>query len=732
METISGIVEEIIFYNEENGYCVAAIDSDGEYITVVGTMFCLSPGEAITLQGQYKEHPVYGQQFAVSSFEKSAPNSLDSIYKYLASGMLKGIREGLAKKIIDAFGEDSLDIIENDPEKLSQIKGISIKKAYEISNEYILQFGLRTLIIFLQQYDIPPSFAPKIYKVLGSDAITKIKINPFILTKKIKGIGFKTVDNIAYKMGIEPNNPERIQAAVKYTLTDYVGYGNTYVTRSTLKYATSRLLSCDEEIVDNAIDMLIYEREIVAETINNEEAIYLISMHIAETNCAYRLKMLNSIYPKPITDDLKSLVERVEKHTDITLEDNQRKAVLSALTMPVMVITGGPGTGKTTVINTIIHCFANQGKSVVLAAPTGRAAKRMSEMTKMNAKTLHRLLELGYSGDEDDRNFNKDENNPIEADVIIVDEMSMVDLLLFNSLLKAIPKGTSLILVGDADQLPSIGPGNVLRDIINSEGIEVVKLTEIFRQARESLIVVNAHKINKGEFPLLNEKNNDFFFMPRNTPEEINKTIVDLCLQRLPSAYGFNPFSDIQVLSPTRKGPVGVKVLNNLLQEALNPKHDRKNEKPAGDYTFREFDKIMQIKNNYDIEWSMTDTEEEGLGLFNGDIGIIKDISTEFENMDIVFDEVKSTSYPFSFLSDLELAYATTIHKSQGSEFPAIIIPLYPASISLLSRNLLYTAITRAKKLVILVGQQSVLANMISNNKEVHRCSGLKERLTYN
>ncbi len=732
METISGIVEEIIFYNEENGYCVAAINSKGEYITIVGTMYYLSPGESITLQGEFKEHPVYGEQFSVTSFEKSAPNSIDSIYKYLSSGMLKGIREGLAKKIIDAFGENSLDVIENDPEKLSEIKGISIKKAYEISNEYILQFGLRTLVIFLQQYDIPVTFAPKIYKALGNDAISKIKINPFVLTKKIKGIGFKTVDNIAYKMGIEPNHPERIQAAVKYVLTDYTGYGNTYVARNNLIYATSRLLNCDETIVNNAIDTLIYERELVSEIVNNEEAIYLISMHIAETNCAYRLKMLNSRYPKPVTDELKKLVSRVEEHTSISLETNQKQAVLSALTMPVMVITGGPGTGKTTVINTIIHCMEHQGKSVVLAAPTGRAAKRMSEMTKKAAKTLHRLLELGYSADDEDRKFAKDENNPIEADVIIVDEMSMVDLLLFNSLLKAIAKDTTLILVGDADQLPSIGPGNVLRDIINSDGIAVVKLTEIFRQARESLIVVNAHKINKGEFPVLNEKNKDFFFMQRNTPEEINNTIVELCLQRLPNAYGFNPFSDIQVLSPTRKGPVGVRTLNNLLQNVLNPSSERKKEKASGDYTFREFDKIMQIKNNYDMPWTNTEEDDEGFGLFNGDIGIIKDISAEFDSMDIVFDEVKNTSYPFANISDLELAYATTIHKSQGSEFPAVVIPLYPSSISLLSRNLLYTAITRAKKLVILVGQQSVLSSMINNNKEVHRCSGLKDRLTYN
>lgn len=732
METISGIVEETIFYNEENGYCVAAINSKGEYITIVGTMYYLSPGESITLQGEFKEHPVYGEQFSVTSFEKSAPNSIDSIYKYLSSGMLKGIREGLAKKIIDAFGENSLDVIENDPEKLSEIKGISIKKAYEISNEYILQFGLRTLVIFLQQYDIPATFAPKIYKALGNDAISKIKINPFVLTKKIKGIGFKTVDNIAYKMGIEPNHPERIQAAVKYVLTDYTGYGNTYVARNNLIYATSRLLNCDETIVNNAIDTLIYERELVSEIVNNEEAIYLISMHIAETNCAYRLKMLNSRYPKPVTDELKKLVSRVEEHTSISLETNQKQAVLSALTMPVMVITGGPGTGKTTVINTIIHCMEHQGKSVVLAAPTGRAAKRMSEMTKKDAKTLHRLLELGYSADDEDRKFAKDENNPIEADVIIVDEMSMVDLLLFNSLLKAIAKDTTLILVGDADQLPSIGPGNVLRDIINSDGIAVVKLTEIFRQARESLIVVNAHKINKGEFPVLNEKNKDFFFMQRNTPDEINNTIVELCLQRLPNAYGFNPFSDIQVLSPTRKGPVGVRTLNNLLQNVLNPSSERKKEKASGDYTFREFDKIMQIKNNYDMPWTNTEEDDEGFGLFNGDIGIIKDISAEFDSMDIVFDEVKNTSYPFANISDLELAYATTIHKSQGSEFPAVVIPLYPSSISLLSRNLLYTAITRAKKLVILVGQQSVLSSMINNNKEVHRCSGLKDRLTYN
>lgn len=728
MENITGTVEEIIFYNEDNGYCVADIDCQGELITIVGTMHCLTPGETVTVQGDYKNHPVYGEQFSVSSFEKTAPDSVDAIYKYLASGMIKGVREGTAKKIIDAFGEDALKIIESEPEKLSEIKGISIKKAYEINGEYILQFGIRSLVMFLQQYDISPAYAVKAYKALGSDAINKIKANPFILTKKVKGMGFKTVDKIATKMGIDPLDPERIKAAIKYILLEYSSLGNTYTLQSNVEYQAKRLLNCDSEIIRSAISDLIYEKELICEKQENDNALYLIVMHIAECNCAYRLKTLNSTYPLPVTDELKSLIKKIEKGLSIELEEKQRQAVIYSLTMPILVITGGPGTGKTTVINTIIKALEHQGKSVVLAAPTGRAAKRMTEVTKKEAKTLHRLLELGYSAD-DERRFEKDESNPIEADTIIVDEMSMIDIQLFNSLLKAVKMGTSLILVGDADQLPSIGPGNVLRDIIASDSVAVVKLTEIFRQAQESLIVTNAHRVNNGKMPVANDKDGDFFIIQKNTPEEIIETVTQLCINRLPKAYGFNPFSDIQILTPTRKGPVGVNILNNHLQQELNPSSPKKAEKETTNCIFREFDKVMQIKNNYDISFSIDD--DEGFGLFNGDIGCINSINDEFDNMTITFDENKLVSYPYHYLADLELAYASTIHKSQGSEFPVVVIPLYPTAQSLLTKNLLYTAITRAKNLVILVGQMSVLDTMIKNDSEVKRCTGLKERLLY-
>lgn len=729
MEKLHGSVESIVFYNEDNGYCVADIDTGKEVLTVVGNMHCLTPGDSITVMGEYKDHPVYGRQLVVSSFEKAAPTSADSIYKYLSSGMIKGVRESTAKKIVDAFGEDSLEVIEKDPEKLAGIKGISIKKAYEINSEYILQFGMRTLIMFLQQYEISPAYAVKIYKTLGADAISKIKDNPYILSKKIKGIGFKTIDKMAFKMGIDPGSTERIKAAVKYILSEYVGLGNTFYDRKDIILSTRNLLNCGDEIVEEAINLLEYEKEIVIENVCGKNAVYLTPMHIAECNCAYRLRQLNSAYPLPVTDKLREIVEKVESRSDITLDDIQRKAVFTALTYPVTVITGGPGTGKTTVINTIIKSMELLGKKIVLAAPTGRAAKRMSAVTGKEAKTLHRLLELGFSGDDDERTFARDDSNPIDADVIIVDEMSMVDILLLNSLLKAVALKTSLIMVGDADQLPSIGPGNVLRDIINSEGIVTVKLTKIFRQAKESLIVVNAHRINKGISPVFNDKNGDFFFLPRNTADEITETITNLCLERLPRAYGFNPLTDIQVLSPTRKGAVGVNTLNTKLQEVLNPPSSSKSEKKVKDTCFRINDKVMQIRNNYDMPYICDD--EDGIGLFNGDIGSVKDIDTEFENMTVLFDETKTVHYPFSSLADLELSYAATIHKSQGSEFAAVIIPLYPAPYSLMSRNLLYTGITRAKKLVILVGQKGVLENMIQNNREVGRCSGLVQRLKY-
>ena len=731
MEKITGTIEDIIFYNEDNGYCVADIDSGGVLITIVGNIMGISPGESITVEGEYKTHPVYGHQFSVCAFSKTPPNSIDSIYKYLSSGMIKGIRSATAKKIVDAFGEDTLNVIENTPEKLADIKGISIKKAYEIGNSYLMQFGVRNIVMFLQEYDISIGFSGKIFKKLGYNSIEKIKANPYILCEQIQGIGFKTADKIALKLGGSLNSEERIKSGIKYVLQELSLGGHTFCPRFLLERKSASALGCDESVVSNMITELLIERGIVSEKTSDGEAIYLPSMHVAEKNVAYILKQLNARFPEKETEQHYKLVEKVEKHTNRTLNDAHRRAVISALTMPVLVVTGGPGTGKTTVINAIINAMELSGKTVTLTAPTGRAAKRVSELSNREAKTIHRLLESNFSSDEDKTVFFKNETNPLDAKVVIIDEMSMVDLSLFNSLLKAIPENATLIMVGDADQLPSVGAGNVLRDIIASEGIETVHLTEIFRQASESMIVVNAHRINKGQMPLLNEKDKDFFFMQRNTPEQIISTIVELVKTRLPKTYDLDPFCDIQVLTPMRKGAVGVNALNSALQEALNPKTSVKSEKEIGNILFRELDKVMQVKNNYDIEWESETQKDVGFGLFNGDIGVVEKIDKEYEFMDITFDGDKEVMYPFSYASDLEQAYATTIHKSQGSEFPVVVIPMYPGAITLTNRNLLYTAVTRAKKLVVLVGQISVLEQMVKNNSEINRFSGLKERLKY-
>lgn len=734
MEKINGTIEEIIFYNEDNGYCVADIDSNGVLITIVGNMMGISPGESITVEGEYKTHPLYGHQFSVKAFSKAPPNSLDSIYKYLSSGMIKGIRSATAKKIVDAFGTDALNVIENNPEKLADIKGISVKKAYEIGNSYITQFGVRNIVMFLQEYDISIGFSGKIFKKFGYNAIEKIRANPYILCEQIQGIGFKTADKIAIKLGGNFNSEERAKAGIKYVLQEYSLGGHTFCPRYILEKRGAAALACEETVVTNAITALSLERGIIIEKKEDFDAVYLPAMHIAEKNVAFILKQLNSRFPEKATDELFEIIEKVEKHTKIELNNAQKKAVISALTMPVSVITGGPGTGKTTVINTIINAMELTGKTVTLAAPTGRAAKRISEVSGREAKTIHRLLESNFSSEEDRQIFGRNETNPIEAKVIIIDEMSMVDLMLFNSLLKAIPENATLVLVGDSDQLPSVGAGNVLNDIIASGGIETVCLTEIFRQARESMIVVNAHRINGGEMPYLNQKGKDFFFMQRETPEQIISTIVELVKTRLPKTYDIDPFCDIQVLAPMRKGMVGVNSLNKALQEALNPKRNSvKTEKEIGDTLFRELDKVMQVKNNYDMEWETSGPKPEiGMGLFNGDIGIIEKIDDEYELMNITFDGDKEVIYPYTYAADLELAYATTIHKSQGSEFPVIIIPMYPGASTLMNRNLLYTAVTRAKKLVVLVGQTGVLEHMVRNNSEMSRYSGLKERLEYN
>ena len=731
MSKITGTVEEIVFYNEDNGYSVFDIDSNGVLITAVGILPYITAGETVVLEGDYINHPVYGKQFAVSSFTKTPPNSTDSIYKYLASGLIKGIGAATAKKIVDTFGDEALEIIENDPERLAEIRGISIKKACDINNEYIKQFGMRNLAIFLQDNNISPNFAGRIFKKYGSLAVDKIKSNPYILARDIHGIGFKTADNLAIKLGTKQDDMDRLKAAILYVLSENsMSSGNTYCPSEILINKTTSLLSVDRTLVSNALTSLIFEKSVISEVRDDTNRIYSLALHLAEVNAAYRLKKLNEMPPSKVTKELCDIVDKVEKNSGITLEEKQKKAVLTALTSPVLVITGGPGTGKTTVINTIIKAMELVGKNVVLAAPTGRAAKRMSEVTEREAKTIHRLLETEFSGDDEAQVFIRNDSNPIEAQVVIVDEVSMVDILLFNSLLRAIEQGTTLILVGDSDQLPSVGPGNVLRDIIESGGVLVERLTEIFRQEEQSMIVINAHRINKGLMPNLNIKDKDFFFMPRENPEDIIKTITELCMIRLPKTYGYNPFTDIQVLTPMRKSAIGVNTLNQALQQALNPNSKFKTEKAFGETVFRINDKVMQIKNNYDMEWTQPN-DVKGTGLFNGDMGIIKDIDLEYETITVAFDDNKTAVYDFSSASELEMCYATTIHKSQGSEFPVIILPMYKSSPSLMYRNLLYTAVTRAKKLVILVGHKEILEQMIRNTNEIKRFSGLKERLEY-
>ena len=732
MEHLSGTVEEIIYRNDENGYCVCDLNVQDVLVTVVGYMPFLAPGEIIEVEGEYKSHPTYGTQFSVSAFSKAPPDSLDAIYKYLASGMIKGVGPATAQKIVETFAEDSLDIIENNPEKLAEIKGISVNKAIEISNSYQSQFGVRNIIMFLQKNGISPIYAGRIYKQFGGSAIDKIQDNPYILAREIQGIGFKTADKIAQQLGVHSDNPERLKAAIIFMLQESSSNGHTFLPRFTLISKVMQLTESDGESVDMAISELTLHHYLVCEEYDTYEAVYLNGMYMAETGVAYKLRELNNIPPKPVTKTLLDNINRISARIGIELEENQLHAAITAMTTPVIVITGGPGTGKTTVINTIIHAMEAEGKKVLLTAPTGRAAKRMTEVTNRDSKTLHRLLEAEFSREEHRTKFARNESNPLEADAVIVDEMSMVDIQLFYALLRAISHGTSLILVGDADQLPSVGPGNVLRDIIKSDGVYTIRLTEIFRQARESMIVMNAHRINNGKFPILNQKDKDFFLLNRNSPEKIIETIIELCTVRLPRAYKLNPYTDIQVLTPMRKNVVGVNVLNTALQNALNPPSNTKKEKKFGEFLFREGDKVMQIKNNYDIPWESDDSFcPEGQGLFNGDMGIIESIDNAKEEMIITFDEDKKVTYNFASLMELEPAFATTVHKSQGSEFPVVIMPVYSSNNMMQSRNLLYTAVTRAKQLVILVGQETQLSQMIENNNEFRRYSGLEERLKY-
>lgn len=732
MITIQGTVEEIIFQNESNGYTVAMVETEDDVVTIVGDIPLINIGETLSLQGKWDYHPNYGQQLKVETYSTVVPDTLNGIEKYLSSGLVPGIGPKTAKKIVEAFGADSIDILQYNPEKLKLVEGIGEKKAEKIAEAFVEQRELRDVMIFLQGYGISVNYGIKIYKKYGNETLAKVKENPYRLSEDILGIGFKMADKIAQSMGVDVRSKYRIHAGIKFVLMESSGRGHTYMPKNELTTEASKILNVETELIQDGITELALNQEIQLENFDGEICVYYMPYFYAETNVCKKLIEISQGEINKLHLEIDGEIKKIEDENAIKFADRQKEALKESIENGMVVITGGPGTGKTTTINSIIKLFESQNQSISLAAPTGRAAKRMSEATGREAKTIHRLLEYNYVDEEVGMAFSRDDGTPLESDVVIIDEVSMVDILLMNTLLKAILPGTRLILVGDVDQLPSVGPGNVLRDIIESKIIKVVKLDEIFRQAQESMIVVNAHRINKGEKPYLNVKEKDFFFMTRNSGENIADTIIDLCKERLPKFNGYDSLKDIQVLSPMKKGDVGVNKLNEKMQEALNPQHLNKKEKKSGDIVFRVGDKVMQIKNNYRMKWRLMDdglVVEEGEGVFNGDYGFITRIDNEEGQITVFFDDNREAMYQSGQLDELRLAYATTIHKSQGSEFPVVIIPSCWGPPMLLTRNLLYTAITRAKELVVLVGMEKYLNMMISNNRIVTRYSGLNRRL---
>ncbi len=722
MNTFEGIITEIIFNNEDNGYAVCEFLSGDESFTVTGCLPLVSVGDKLRVTGDFIVHMEYGEQLSVKHFEKLIPESSEEIFIYLASGAISGVKEVIAKRIIDRFGDDTLEVIRDFPEKLVQIKGISEEKAISIHNQYIEQIGVQQVISFLGQYGINTSLAFKVYNHFGSLAVKTVKLNPYSVCE-VSGIGFATADRIAHSMGFSANSPERTGAAILHILSDAVSRGHTYLPLDILVEGVCNLIGIDSETVFQQISGLLAEKKINRRnTTDSSPAIYLPAMFTAETGCAKILAAL--------ADSSANKIPFFEKElqSGITLAPEQLEGVISALENRLTVITGGPGTGKTTILNTIISIMKNQGLEIALCAPTGRAAKRMSQLCDMEAKTIHRLLEMAYSEDDARMTFGKNEYNPIDADVLIIDEMSMVDILLMYHLLKALPDKCRIVLVGDSDQLPSVGAGNVLRDILSFDRINSVRLTKIFRQSSESMITQNAHRINAGDTPICNGEGTDFFFLSRPSSADGINEIVRLCLTRLPGYLGLDPMDCVQVLCPSRKGPMGTENLNNVLQTAFNPPDPSKKELKRRRFVLREGDKIMQIRNNYDMEWACGDSQL-GSGIFNGDLGVIEEIDIRSGIVTIIFDREKTVEYPIEYLDDIELSYAITVHKSQGSEFTAVVIPMYPCHKNLMTRNLFYTAVTRAKKLVALVGRNDVTEFMTSNNFEDLRYSGLAELL---
>lgn len=730
MDKIQGYVEHIVYRNADNGYTVLNLVCGEEEITCVGIFSAIAEGENIEATGDYTEHPVYGKQFKVESFEEKAPEDEIAIERYLGSGAIKGIGLALAARIVRRFKEDTFRIIEEEPERLAEIKGISNRKAMEIADQVNQKRDLRQAMIFLQQYGITMNLAVKIYNVYGQEVYGIIKENPYKMADDVEGVGFRTADEIAAKVGIRTDSDFRIRSGILYTLLQASGEGHTFLPQKELTSRASELLGVAPEYIEKHYMDLAIERKLMLKQVEEQTQVYAASFYYMEANVATMLKQLNVSYD--VSDaEITQKIHLIQKQTGMELDEQQAMAVKEAVRNGLLVITGGPGTGKTTTINTIIRYFEMEGMDIFLGAPTGRAAKRMSETTGFEARTIHRMLELN-GGMDGAAGFERNETNPLETDVIIIDEMSMVDITLMNSLLKAIVAGTRLILVGDVNQLPSVGPGSVLKDIIASHSCNVVMLTKIFRQASSSDIIVNAHKINRGEEVTLDNKSMDFFFLKRYEADVIINVVLQLVKQKLPKFVDATEY-DIQVLTPMRKGLLGVERLNNVLQMYLNPPSKSKREKEHGDIVFREGDKIMQTKNNYQLEWEIRSkyglSIDKGTGVFNGDTGIIREINDFAETMTVEFDEGRMVEYSFKLLDELELAYAITIHKSQGSEYPAVVIPLLNGPSMLMNRNLLYTAVTRARKCVTLVGNDTTFNQMIQNTSQQKRYSGLRDRL---
>lgn len=733
MERIQGYVDHIIYRNSDNGYTVLVLICEEEEITCVGSLHYIGEGEAIEAEGEYKEHSTYGRQFQIASYEIKAPEDVMSIERYLGSGAIKGIGVALAARIVKKFKADTFRIIEEEPERLVEVRGISERKAREIAEQVEEKRDMRKAMIFLQQYGISNSMSVKIYNTYGPELYQVIKENPYRMADDINGIGFRIADEIASRVGIHTDSDFRIRSGILYVLQQASGEGHIYLPQRLLLERTVNLLGVSQESVEKHVMDLAVDRKVILKEAEEDICVYSTTAYYLELNTAKMLHDLN-ISCEVSEPAILARVAKIEEDRETRLDEMQKYAVVEAAGHGLLVITGGPGTGKTTTINALIDYFESEGLELRLAAPTGRAAKRMTEATGYEAQTIHRLLEVsGGPEDESHGQFGRNAENPLEADVVIIDEMSMVDIYLIHALLMAIPVGTRLIMVGDVNQLPSVGPGSVLKDIIDSGSFPVVRLTKIFRQATESDIIVNAHKINKGEHVVLDNKSRDFFFLKRQDANVIISIVITLVQQKMPK-YVHASQNEIQVLTPMRKGLLGVERLNNILQEYLNPPSPKKKEKEYGGGRFREGDKVMQIKNNYQIEWEVRGrygiAVEKGTGIFNGDMGIVREINTYAELMTVEFDEGRFVEYSFKQLDELELAYAVTIHKSQGSEYPAVVIPLLPGPRMLMNRNLLYTAVTRAKSCVTLVGDAGTFFQMIDNTFEQRRYTSLKDRIT--